>query len=420
MEAASDTVVLTIWYMPASHPELIPTLQLACPFCGETKQWRPRWVYSRSFQALCGRCSKRWRSQLPPIQPKLVVLDTNALSELTKLTLPNFPPHRLARLGQWREVSDRLERANRLQLVACPETPTFDREVTLTKMGAEIQKTADRFSNGLSYCQAFRVVSSQLFAAVCASRMGQAVQRIDRADVMLGRLNEWQNIFQFKVDLGFHTTPSDVRAARDRLHVSADSVFRGWEVTARSIDQIYCDELEAFGRHMVRKYHRYLKAAVEGKSTLDDLIEPVWEEIGIVRNALETCGVLKSESIAEMVTFMLSPSAANIPANRLSAALYAYEARKMAGGMARPKPSMWLDIEMLSTVLPYCDAVLIEGHFAEALRATRRFQPDECREVKVFSTRELPDFVRYLDELIARCPEEQRRAALALYEGKVD
>jgi len=83
--------------------------------------------------------------------------------------------------------------------------------------------------------------------------------------------------------------------------------------------------------------------------------------------------------------------------------------------MQKPKASMWLDVEMISTVLPYVDAVLVEGHFAAAIGQIRRLLPDECKNTPVFSTRELRRFVDYLDGLIDAVPDDQRRAADALY-----
>jgi hypothetical protein len=85
--------------------------------------------------------------------------------------------------------------------------------------------------------------------------------------------------------------------------------------------------------------------------------------------------------------------------------------------MVKPKSSMWLDIEMLSAVLPYCDAILTESHFAQAIRSTRRLLPPECLEPQIFSIRELSKFVKYLDDLIVAVPGDQRRAAEAIYTG---
>ena len=81
----------------------------------------------------------------------------------------------------------------------------------------------------------------------------------------------------------------------------------------------------------------------------------------------------------------------------------------------KPKSSMWFDVEQISTMLPYVDAMLIEGHFADGVRAITRLLPEECQSVPVFSVRNLPRFIEYLDGLIAAVPEGQRRAAEALY-----
>ncbi|MEO1278273.1 MAG: hypothetical protein AAFV77_04890, partial [Planctomycetota bacterium] len=163
---------------------------------------------------------------------------------------------------------------------------------------------------------------------------------------------------------------------------------------------------------------RLLRGVMDQSIDALEMTDPVVQVVGMVRHALESTGVPRSESMAEMVSFMVSEPASMIPVNRISAALYAFEAKQMANTKAKLKASFWLDVEMLSAVLPYCDAILTERHFAGALKSIRRFLPSECHNVRVLSVRELPAFVSYLEELIHAVPADQRAAADALYLGK--
>ena len=110
---------------PSSRCEM---MQLTCPACGELTRWYPTWIYSRSFDGRCRTCAHQWSSPLPPLNMKLVVLDTNATSELMKVSNPDYPEKRRARVPPlWKDVLSRLTTASRLHEVACPRTPTLDR-----------------------------------------------------------------------------------------------------------------------------------------------------------------------------------------------------------------------------------------------------------------------------------------------------
>ena len=93
------------------------------------------------------------------------------------------------------------------------------------------------------------------------------------------------------------------------------------------------------------------------------------------------------------------------PFNKISAMLWASIARKAANGQRRP-PSRGtvVDIDVLSTLLPYCDAMLVDNE----CRAFLREEPlkSELRyKTKVFSMNSLNEFLAYLRELRAGIPD---------------
>lgn len=390
----------------------VPTnnLQLACPSCGEARCWQP-WVDGNSFIGRCGKCPCRWRSPLPEVSPKVIVLDTNVLSDITKLRMPDFAADRKAKLEHWAGVVARMEAADALQAIICPQTPTLDRERELTKYGPAIVEVARGLSHGVSFPQRHVLEAQQLYNAVIASRKNEPVASVSRGIVFNGEVDHWRSPFQISVDLGYHNDPDEVRSAKERLHSNADKVFQDWATTTQSRDQIFQKELRAFGPAMLKKFGRYCLG-------MEHTLDPIGHTVNVVRMALVETGVSDADMLSEIESFMLSEAASMIPTNRISAALYASVARKVAGGTKSPEPSFWLDVEMLSAVLPYCDAILIEGQFAGALKEVKKYLPAECQQVPVFSVRELPAFVSYLDDLIAAVPADQRAAAEALYLGK--
>jgi hypothetical protein len=338
-----------------------------------------------------------------------------------------FPDARRARVpAAWRGVLDRLTTASRLHAIACPRTPTLERECALFQHGPATEALAKRFDHELWCHPQYSIEGQQLNLAAKAHARREPAKRLHRNFVYGGSLNEWSNWFRIEIKDSFERNPADrVRAARDAVQASAAPVFDQWRQSKTELLEIFGKERRARGRVLVRKYLSFLKRLDQyqkGLLQLDpfELMNEASDQMAMIRYGLEKQDGTAPDPM-NVLQFALTDDANNTPTNRIRAALYAYEARQVAGGMRKPKPSMWLDVELISTMLPYVDAMLVEGHFAAGLRQVRRLLPNECAKTPVFSTRELPAFVEYLDGVIRAVPDDQRRAADALYHaGRLD
>jgi hypothetical protein len=242
------------------------------------------------------------------------------------------------------------------------------------------------------------------------------VEPLDRDHAFIGRFNEWSNWFRLEVDIGVRLNdPAQVRAQRDSTHASAAAVFDRWQRTPASMADAIREESEAFGAGIWRQCARMAERVAAGHTDLDTLLDAAVLQMRYVREGLGLTEGVTKETIEQLQSFLRSEAVRNIPANKISAALYGFEAYHVGCGAKRPESSFWLDIEMISAALPYCDAMLIEGHFAEGLKQTRKYLPDTCRQTPVYSTRRLTEFTEYLDSVIVTVPPDQRAAAEALY-----
>lgn len=393
------------------------SVQLACPSCGDGQRWHPQWIGHHRFTAQCGDCNVRWESLLPDLDMKVIALDTNAVSEMMKLLTPEFPESRRARVpAEWREVLRRLRTAARLHAITCPQSPTLARESSLFQFGPAIQKVAKIFDQELKFAPQFRVLGHQLNLAAKARVRNEPVKSLPRSFALNGgKLNQWSNWFRIEVGLGLpRNTPEQVAAARRELHANAQGVFERWKSDTGTLEQVYDEERRAFGRIMAREYVKHLERLRQNQPDALELLNVSSEHMFMIRLGLRGHSA-EDPPVEDVLGFALSDHAANVPTNRIRAALYAFEARQFAGGMSTIAPSFWMDVEMISTTLPYCDAMLVEGHFATALHQVRRLLPVECRSTPVFSTRQLGPFCEYLDGVIAAVPPNQRLAAERLY-----
>jgi len=84
---------------------------------------------------------------------------------------------------------------------------------------------------------------------------------------------------------------------------------------------------------------------------------------------------------ASTVEFLQSDAVNVMPKLRIAGGMYAVLARQAASGMRDVEPSFAIDVAITATVLPYVDAILVDGPCAEVLR-----QPPAREEVARWGT----------------------------------
>ncbi|MEK6322080.1 MAG: hypothetical protein AABN33_10390 [Acidobacteriota bacterium] len=100
-----------------------------------------------------------------------------------------------------------------------------------------------------------------------------------------------------------------------------------------------------------------------------------------------------------ILQYLAAPSLKEIPFQKISAMLWAALSRKAAAGRKEPpNRGMSNDVETLSTLLPYCDAMLIDNECRTYLNE----QP-LLRELdfgtRLFSENSKQEFLDYLDQI---------------------
>ena len=120
--------------------------------------------------------------------------------------------------------------------------------------------------------------------------------------------------------------------------------------------------------------------------------------------------------MAETVRYFLESTLDRVPFVEISCLLYASIARKAAlGGLKTPHSHGDLnDVTMMSTVLPYCDAVLLDRR----MRGYLRDEPVRSRlegMSKAFSVADRRELLAYLDEIEATASAEHLAKVAEVY-----
>jgi hypothetical protein len=107
----------------------------------------------------------------------------------------------------------------------------------------------------------------------------------------------------------------------------------------------------------------------------------------------------KEQGTAKLAEFLKSGAINEAPFNLIGAAMYASLAAKAAAGQKEiPNQGTATDIDIVSTLLPYCDAMFVDNKCRALLQDIPRDYalPYGC---KVFSPNTGANFIRYLTEI---------------------
>jgi hypothetical protein len=111
-----------------------------------------------------------------------------------------------------------------------------------------------------------------------------------------------------------------------------------------------------------------------------------------------------------MSEFLVSDEILDLPFVQIQSALYATMAKKAASQIKLPTQGFSVDVDAMSCLLPYCDAMFMDR---EVVGLWRDVQSSPSRrlpyDTKLFSMVSKSEFLSYLDGLEQAVPDEQRK-----------
>jgi hypothetical protein len=94
----------------------------------------------------------------------------------------------------------------------------------------------------------------------------------------------------------------------------------------------------------------------------DLIVPPAVKTYEIVFEIFKDTGLAGKDLGAKLYEYFRSPALVSLPFLRLSSMIFALVARKAAAGMKKlPSQGLSSDVDALSTLLPYCDAMFIDN-----------------------------------------------------------
>ncbi|HXH50392.1 MAG TPA: hypothetical protein VNM47_13705 [Terriglobia bacterium] len=405
----------------------------ACPACGKDKFG----VINIGGSRLTRRCRDCWHGQeyrLPELRKKIIYLDQFVVSNLMKLENRAIKGHaNVAADPFWRELHDLLFQLIHLQMICCPDSGSHEEESRIAPFNPELKKTYEALSGGITF-KAFDSIKSNQIAELATAWAEEREPSFDfeSKKVLSRNPNEWNERFYVVVGDNPFISPAELRRVRTELHANIARLFRDvWGKEKQSFEYWYELERKGFQGHLLnaaathkRERAKVISAFKPGEEpsleALDKLLpsfpERIIEGIESIMRFPRGGGLRSPEEQAELVRSFLSKNrTAEAPFVKLQSLLFAAIAvRAERGQKEPPNQGTATDIDTLSHLLPFCDAMFMDNGCRSLLQnIPGKLRPPET--AKVYSPNVKAEFLNYLRSIRDGISAEHVQAIREVY-----
>lgn len=355
---------------------------------------------------------------LPKLNKKIIYIDQFAISNMMKAINPKTKSYQKGTLDAfWKKCFERLDSLCKLQLIVCPDSGFHTDESLLSPFFTPLKRMYELLSGGVSFCDPETIKRFQLYhhAANWISGDKNKEINLDVDSVVRGNINAWQDRLFVSVNLNYGTDWIDeLRKARNKINKDLSNLFKKWQTEKdRTFNDWFEIESMSFGRTTIELYLSYLfqleKISISNSKTIIDYRKIPHATLLLLRSikdAFLRAGMQEANVTIKTVEYLLSPLLKDVPFIKISSMLYAALARKAAAGRkSPPNQGMANDIEIISVLLPYCDAMFIDNECYAYLK-----EKPLCDAIdhgtEIFSQNTKDEFLKYLDDIERITPKE--------------
>jgi hypothetical protein len=380
-----------------------------CPKCGE-ETFGVYHVGPHFYSRRCRNCWQKGEYPLWPLSRKVIYVDQFAISNMMKALNKATAAHsRVAADPFWLTLFEKLDRIVKLQLAICPHSDAHRRESMVSVLFEPLKRMYEQLSHNVSFESLDTIGDRQLNTALLAWLDNKAPQyAFDPERVTNGRLNEWTGRFIISVSGGYPPDLVDgIRKFRDTVHAGVRDVFEAYRDDGNTDFEYWLDhERTAGGRAILQSVQLYVERMREIVSgarpvTLENIYTSRGlDQFQLMVEVLRAREVPQQELVTVIRAFVQSDTFKDYPTSRLSALLWAAIARHAALGQRKvPNTGMMADITVVSTLLPYCDAMFVDNGCRGLWESIpKRYRPSYA-DKPLFSPSTRDQFLAHLQQI---------------------
>lgn len=400
-----------------SNPFVSPPFQ-CCPLCGRPDTFGVLMVLGNRYFRQCNSCNHRVEIPLPRLRKKVLYLDQFAVSEMARTFAQQEPAKKKAD-PVWERLVEMIRKLYDLQLLICPSSSAHFLESNLhedTEFLPKLRSAASHFSGNTEFKPLHWIQLQQIHDHVVRWAKGDEHKQMDfdPTEVTSDNLHGWLDTVSVDVDLGPMPKAWVASLLRSRkvASTSLENVFKGWQERKPTFDDALNAELRGYGRARFEqaiqdftKRQQLLAGAIPG-SPLYLLQSQSEAVVDTVYSALLEADISREEAEPKVEEYLLTADMRTLPFLMLAALIYATVADQVVNGK-QPKADSGFetDVQVVSTLLPYCDAMLVDKEVHGLLkqgRLAKHVKELGCRVFSLKARDELMDFLRNLESTASK------------------
>ncbi len=407
-----------------------------CPSCKRPKAFG---VFSpisgsNSYTRECTECHHEEHIKLPKLKKKKVVyLDQFVISNLIKLLDTSHPSHERVKNGPfgqfWKDLFIALEKASKSQALVCPDSFYHKDESSTGGIDFYLaRRLYEHFSHGKTLYPSSVVERFQIqhhFEDWLNER--KSTFTFNPQEIAFGQdLNEWE--IGLRVSVGGPPRPDELENLK-KVNASTEQqlneIWKRWQEETVDFEARAKEEVLGLGKGTMQVMQDFVKRRVVAmqrmatdpsyKLDIDDIIPPPASELMEALMRVARVNGLSDEDLPEVIGRYLRDAEAllEVPYLKISSVMFAGLARTASLG-EKKVPKSTVDVQFISSYLPYCDAMFVDKQSARLLRELPKNTPKYLRlsefDTKIFSLSEKEDFIKYLEDIVKELPDEQMEA----------
>lgn len=383
---------------------------------------------SKTYTRECLVCGFKENYSLPPLRKKIIYLDQFVISNLIKLLDKTHPSHeKIITDPFWEKLFIKLEAASKSQAIICPDSFYHVDESLTGDIDFRLMKRLyEHFSSGKTLLPGVKIEQYQITQHFEGWLDNKKVQfKFKPEDIAFNSdLHTWS--VGISVSVNLHPYSGQVEKLQKVNALTREELKKLWlrwqsEKNISFIDRIH-EEVLGLGKGLMNTARQFLerRAIAIRKMVgdenynfdLDDILPPASNDIlEALYRVAKTKGIA-DDKILETINryFVDTQSLLGIPRVRINSVMYAGLARKAANGK-KNAPKSTVDVQFISSYLPYCDALFVDIESSLLLKEFPKSVPNNLRlkefSAKVFSLRNKDEFLDYLDQLVKDLPTSQ-------------
>ncbi|WP_413288381.1 hypothetical protein [Bdellovibrio sp. HCB337] len=380
------------------------------------------------YNRRCAKCSyptppePSYFISLPKLNKKIIYLDQCILSRMVKTLHPD-----LNKADQFASSAfEMLDRLSKLQLIVCPDSHFHEEESIFSATPNEHKRVFELLSHGISYVDMWTIFRHEVYEQLQkwfeSREMGQTNIPIER--VMRGKVNEWQGRLLITVNSKrVEMAKPSLENTKNAIFADMKPVFERWErESGKNFNYWYQQEISHWPFSIADGYKKYLQQMVAAMSggSIEQLVlgpTPFFSTFKDISEYLDRKIENIEERMKRLNEFMSIDCLEKVPFIRIYTSLMATIAVKVSsGGMKKEniEPSFFNDILMISSILPFCDAIFLERQMAGFLRESPLNQVID-KMPRIFSSSNKNEFFEYLQAIEGDASKEHIMAVEEVY-----